>query len=100
MVIFDAFTLLWAGLYFGLVARTATRGLLQTIFAVLIVPWMFGLLLVAALATTRIEWLQPQSLFVLCLGWIGVGLLVDATLCLHCSRRLSGNFRHLVAEKT
>lgn len=100
MVIFDAFTLLWAGLYFGLVARTATRGLLQTIFAVLIVPWMIGLLLVAALATTRIDWLQPQSLFVLCLGWIGVGLLVDASLCLHCSRRLSGNFRHLVAEKT
>jgi len=100
MVIFDAFTLLWAGLYFGLVARTATRGLLQTIFAVLIAPWLLGLLLVAALAATRIEWLLPQSMFVLSLGWIGVGLLVDAALCLYCSRRLSGDFRHLVAEKS
>ncbi len=100
MVIFDAFALLWAGLYFGLVARTATRGLLQTIFAVLVAPWLLGLLLVAALAATSIEWLLPQSLFVLCLGWIGIGLLVDAALCLYCSRRLSGDFRHLVAEKT
>jgi hypothetical protein len=100
MVVFDAFALLWAGLYFGLVARTATRGLLQTIFAVLMAPWILGLLVVAALAATRIEWLLPQSLFVLCLGWIGAGLLVDAALCLYCSRRLGGDFRHLVAEKT
>jgi hypothetical protein len=100
MVVFDAFTLLWAGLYFGLTARNALRGLLRTITAVLLAPWLFGLALLALLGMARLQWLVPSSQFALCLGWIGVGLLFDAGLCFHCSRKLGGNFRQLVADKT
>lgn len=99
-VVFDAFTLLWAGLYFGLIARNATRGLLQTVGLVLLGPWFCGLALLALLAALQLQWLVPSSMFGLCIVWVGIGLSVDAVLCFHCSRQLGGNFRHLVAEKT
>lgn len=99
-VVFDAFTLLWAGLYFGLIARNATRGLLQTVGLVLLGPWFCGLALLAFLAALQLQWLVPSSMFGMCIVWVGIGLFVDAVLCFHCSRQLGGNFRHLVAEKT
>jgi hypothetical protein len=99
MLVFDAFTLLWSGLYFGLIARNATQGLLQTLFAALVAPWIAGFCFLALLTIAQIEWFVPRSLFSLCLGWIGIGLVVDAALCFWCSRKLAGGFRQLVAEK-
>lgn len=98
-VLFDTFTLLWGGLYFGLIARNATRGLLQTVGVVLLGPWLVGLALLALLTFAQLQWLVPDSSLFLCVAWIAIGLLMDAILCVHCSRQLGGNFRHLVAER-
>ncbi len=78
----------------------AHAGLVTSLAVVLIAPWIIGLCFLAFLTVAQIEWYVPRSEFSLCVGWIGVGLVVDAGLCLCCSRQLGSCFRHLVAEKS
>jgi hypothetical protein len=100
MLLFDAFTLLWAGVLIGLISPSATRGLVRTIGIVLILPWIVGLFVFAFLALIGLDWLtKPAHPFMLSLAWIISGIVVDASLCLYCGHRLGTNFRHLVSEQ-
>ncbi len=100
VLVFDAFTLLWAGVLLGLLSPSATKGLIRTIVVALVLPWVVGLIFFAAVAVLELDWLIPRHPFTPSVAWIVFSLLIDAILCLYCSHKLGSNFRHLVAEKT
>jgi hypothetical protein len=100
MLVADAFTLVWYGMWRALTTRSAGEAVAVVLFRVLAAPWL-GLIALLSLY----QWLGPEAwrdweyAYGLGLGtWLALGLATDVFLCLVAHRNLRTRFRWAAGE--
>ena len=92
MFVFDAFAILWTGLYEGLVRRNAARALVATVLKALLLPWLVLGPMVAALALSVGP--RVDLLFLTGACWFTVGFLTNGILVAFSGPGLADRLHH------
>jgi ABC-type Na+ efflux pump permease subunit len=94
----DMQTIAWLSMWFGLVARQASRAAGQSILIVLVVPWLLFLLFLTALYLVGVDLPNdPQGFFMVTYTIIGLG--VDAMAWRWARGRLLRDLRTLAVQR-
>jgi len=88
ILLLDAYSLSWLGLYFGVVAKNSTRAWCLCMLSILALPWFATvclLTLVAALQGSGSSGIMTSWMI---LGWVGFSLMADLGFCTWAIARL------------